>query len=71
MLGEVLPDELTRLGCPQGTARIQLRCRTEAATVRCPSAFGSFWFIFLATGSVFGVRKTEGYVSMAVYGLVQ
>ena len=33
MLREVKCDDLTRLGCPQGTARIQLRCRAVAATV--------------------------------------
>ena len=45
MLREVKCDGLTRLGCPQGTARIQLRCRAKSATV--PSS----WLVS------FGVRN--------------
>ena len=51
MLREVKCDAPTRLGCPQGTARIQLRCRAVAATVL---------LVMLVVRSVFGVCYALG-----------
>ena len=51
MLREMKCDGLTRLGCPQGTARIQLRCRAVAATVL---------LVMLVVRSVFGVCYALG-----------